>query len=402
MNRTTGLAFLLALGCAGPWASAQANSIVVNSTADTGSACTLRNAIDNANSNTQTHSGCAAGSGADTITFDPGVFASPQTITVGSTLPGLTDPATTTIDGGNLVTVSGGDAVQVFWVGDLSTGAGSAVFRDIEITHGNGDGYGGGMFMTGTTLELDHVTFSNSTASFGGGGFFTQGGTTTINDCVFAQNTMSSGTGGGLSNSGAVVVVRDSTFTGNTASSGGGGIFTGYGGSVTVTNSTFSGNSVGYYGSAIRNFKGTAMTLDYVTIAGNSTTYFSGGALDVEQDATISISNSIVAGNTYGDCRRASTPGSGMTDAGNNFFGDTTCNGVASGDPMLGPLSYTGGLTPTMVPVAASPVIDTANCEAAVATGQRGVARPQGAGCDIGAVEVEASIFADGFELPGG
>ncbi|MGA9333513.1 MAG: hypothetical protein WBV39_04480, partial [Rudaea sp.] len=254
MNRINAtLACLFALGCAGHWAKVQANSIVVNSTADSGSACTLRNAIDNANNNAQTHSGCTAGSGADTITFDSGVFSSPQTITVASTLPQLTDTATTTIDGGNVVTVSGNNAVQVFWVGDLSNGNGSAVLRNLVISNGKGSGYGGGMFMTGTTLTLDHVTFSNNTTGLGGGGLASQNGTTTINDCVFTGNSTATYIGGGYYFSGTTGVtadIRNSTFTGNSAGSGGGAIVTAYGGTVTVTNSTFSGNTAGNYGSA--------------------------------------------------------------------------------------------------------------------------------------------------------
>ena len=73
-------------------------------------------------------------------------------------------------------------------------------------------------------------------------------------------------------------------------------------------------------------------------------------------------------------------------------------------DPMLGPLTDNGGLTPTHLPLPGSPVIDTA-C-ACAQFDQRGLARPidgDGAGvafCDIGAVEVEKSdvIYTDGFE----
>ncbi|MGB8634323.1 MAG: choice-of-anchor Q domain-containing protein, partial [Rhodanobacteraceae bacterium] len=135
---------------------------------------------------------------------------------------------------------------------------------------------------------------------------------------------------------------------------------------------------------------------DYVTIS-NNTAASSNGALDVENDGTISISNSVVAGNAGSDCRDAAT-GTGLTDAGGNFFGDTSCNGSADGNAMLAPLAMTAGLTPTMTPLPGSLVIDAAACDAGVPTDQRGLTRPQGAGCDIGAVEVEASLFADGFD----
>jgi len=410
MNRLAGFICLAALGCAGTYLPARANSIVVDSTGDSGGACTLRYAIDNANDNAQTHSECAAGGGADTITFDSTVFATPQTITVNSTLPKLTDSNTTTIDGANVVTVSGGQNVQVFIVGDFTTKVGSAVFRDIDITDGSGV-YGGGMEMSGTTLELDHVTIANSSASYSGGGFYSQSGTTTIDGCIFDANTAPSGNGGAMDDNGAVVNISNSTFTGNSASGAGGAIF--YAGAsisaidatVTITNSTFTDNT-GNDGGAISNFRGMALTLDYVTVSGNTATdaINFGGAVYVDWNGTLSVSNSIIAANTRGDCYKGGhislgTPPGSLTDAGYNWFGDKTCNGTADGDPKLGSLTDNGGLTLTMAPLGGSPVIDAANCEVGVPTDQRGVARPQGIGCDIGAVEVQ-TIFTDGFETP--
>ena len=395
MIRTTavirGFAAAIVLQCA----YAQAANIVVNSTADSGGSCTLRNAIQNAVNNNQTNSGCAAGSGVDTITFDPTVFATPQTIIVGSTLPQLTDSSTTTIDGGNNVTISGQGSVQIFWIGNLSNGAGSVVLRNLVIANGNANGsggngyYGGGIQMVGTSLELDHVTFSGNSASFGGGGFFTQSGTTTVNDCIFTGNTLPTAPGGGAYDSGGTLNVSNSTFVGNSADSGA-GIFAGSG-TVSVTNSTFNGNSSNR-GSAIRNFGSAAMTIDYVTISGNSATSFGGGAMSQESSGALTLHNSIVANNSNSDCYSSS-----FTNAGQNFLGDNSCGTSGSGSPMLAALNYTGGLTPTMVPLPGSPVLGAASCDA-VTTDQRGVTRPQNGTCDIGAVEVEAPIFANGFE----
>jgi hypothetical protein len=62
-------------------------------------------------------------------------------------------------------------------------------------------------------------------------------------------------------------------------------------------------------------------------------------------------------------------------------------------DPQLGPLQDNGGATLTMEPALASPAV-AAGVAAACATppvggaDQRGVIRPVGARCDIGAVEV--------------
>jgi hypothetical protein len=59
----------------------------------------------------------------------------------------------------------------------------------------------------------------------------------------------------------------------------------------------------------------------------------------------------------------------------------------------LGSLRDNGGLTMTLLPAAGSVAIDSATCfdldGEPVAGDQRGVSRPQGDQCDVGAVEVE-------------
>src|SRR5215207_2690490 len=78
---------------------AYAAGIVVNTNADATIAgdvfCTLREAITNANSDSDTTGGdCPAGSGADTITFDAN-----YTITLGSQLPAVNSPIIITGNG---------------------------------------------------------------------------------------------------------------------------------------------------------------------------------------------------------------------------------------------------------------------------------------------------------------
>src|SRR5690606_9614127 len=78
--------------------------------------------------------------------------------------------------------------------------------------------------------------------------------------------------------------------------------------------------------------------------------------------------------------------------------GDGTCGFVGAGDSTgpadLGALADNGGPTETMLPEPGSPLLDAipaAACPDDVVMDQRGVARPQGFGCDIGAVEVEVA-----------
>jgi hypothetical protein len=56
-------------------------------------------------------------------------------------------------------------------------------------------------------------------------------------------------------------------------------------------------------------------------------------------------------------------------------------------DPKLGPLGDNGGPTRTHRLLPGSPAIDAASTPDCPPTDQRGVPRPQGAGCDIGSFE---------------
>jgi hypothetical protein len=87
-----------------------------------------------------------------------------------------------------------------------------------------------------------------------------------------------------------------------------------------------------------------------------------------------------------------------MTSEGNNLATDSTCNLTQGNDhpntpALLGPLGNHGGPTQTLVPQAGSEAIDEGACLAHAPTDQRGLARPQGPACDIGAVEVQQAWF---------
>ncbi len=99
-----------------------------------------------------------------------------------------------------------------------------------------------------------------------------------------------------------------------------------------------------------------------------------------EPTFTFTLNNSIVALNTA-----PSSP---------NLYGPPVTGGshnLVGGDPGLDPtgLQDNGGATGTIALVKGSSAIDAANAESCPATDQRGVIRPQGNGCDIGAYEVE-------------
>jgi hypothetical protein len=62
-------------------------------------------------------------------------------------------------------------------------------------------------------------------------------------------------------------------------------------------------------------------------------------------------------------------------------------------DPALGALANNGGFTQTHALLAGSPAIDAGTNTGCPATDQRGITRPQGARCDIGAYEYTYKLF---------
>jgi uncharacterized repeat protein (TIGR01451 family) len=83
---------------------------------------------------------------------------------------------------------------------------------------------------------------------------------------------------------------------------------------------------------------------------------------------------------------------------------------ITGQDPLLGPLNDNGGDTPTHALQAGSPAIDRGSCTDIVGdpitSDQRGIARPPGVPCDIGAYEAQPALSLvktvdNGFPRPG-
>ena len=152
--------------------------------------------------------------------------------------------------------------------------------------------------------------------------------------------------------------------------------------------------------------------LSYSDVVGNSAPATPGGSnLAIETPVTLETFASVIANPLGGgaNCEYDATPAA--TSSGYNFISDTSClpgGGAApvstdlivpNGNPQLGSLAANGGPTPTLLPAPGSPLLDaipvsacqTAPLGTGVTTDQRGVRRPQGAGCDVGAVELEVA-----------
>jgi hypothetical protein len=218
---------------------------------------------------------------------------------------------------------------------------------------------------------------------------------------ITVQNGLSAGYGGGIDNESGTVTVANSTLSDNSVSydtyGGGGGIHNG--GTMTVTNSTFSGNSAsttmwggisGGHGGGIYN--SGAMTVTNSTFSGNSTTDSFGEGGGIYNIGVLFLKNSILANSTGNDdCYSAVTLASNTHNLIESAW--SSCGSpISHADPKLGRLANNGGPAVTFALLAGSPALDAGDdvvCSAAPVNNldQRGITRPQGAHCDIGAYE---------------
>ncbi len=71
---------------------------------------------------------------------------------------------------------------------------------------------------------------------------------------------------------------------------------------------------------------------------------------------------------------------------------------ITNTNPLLGPLANNGGPTQTMTLFVGSAAMNripngTNGCGTTIMTDQRGILRPQGAACDIGAYEYDGPLY---------
>jgi len=248
----------------------------------------------------------------------------------------------------------------------------------------NGNQAGPVFFVTNGNVVLTALTITNGNASSsvsGAGGGILNSAVLTLNQCTLAGNSGGLG-GGGIANNSGTLVVNESTLTGNSGTYGG-GIYT-FQGTVTVNQSTLTGNSGGD-GGGILNLEGT-VTVNQCTVTGNSDpSGVAGGLYNFDELGSISLYNSIVAGNSLPNTSGYNSQNiSNPTTSGINI--QTGAN-LTNGTPLLAPLGNYGGPTPTMPPLNGSPAIDGCTNGTTFTTDQRGYPRVQGRAPDIGAVE---------------
>ncbi|MFQ5879453.1 MAG: choice-of-anchor Q domain-containing protein [Dehalococcoidia bacterium] len=396
------LALLLFLASDQP---ARAGAFIVDSTADAEDAnrgdgvcatadgqCTLRAAIEEAN----------ALAGPDTITLPAGTY----TLALDRLV--ITDDLTLAGDGPDLTIIDGNSASRVLFIEPNAT----VDISGVTIRNGNSGSSGGGIANGGTLTLTDSVVADNTAGNSGGG--INNFGSLTLIDSIVTGNTASFA-GGGISTSEGTLELRNTTVSGSTVDGIGGGIYN-LRGTIVLTNTTVSGNMSGGGGGGINNQPGSTLILANVTISGNTATESFPAIVNVA-GSTVTMTNVTVTGNTspnefvaaianHGTMALKNTIiansgvdcfGGDITSLGHNLDSDGTCGlteptDLPNVDPLLGLLADNGGPTLTHALLPGSPAIDAGDNAACPATDQRGIARPQGAACDIGAYEFGGAV----------
>ena len=271
-------------------------------------------------------------------------------------------------------------------------------------------------------LSNDQITSNKATSSrpydqnpdpylygTGGGIDLLDGGSLQMSGTAIDGNS-ADGLGGGLyADDVTQALITKSTIANNRAQAGG-GIFNGDEGELNASNVTVADNTalataatcggncwLPPGGGGIYNYSDSGLNLSYSTVAGNVAPAGNAGIFFEDGNSPSSLVGTIVAGNVTApggaesDCSADS--GQPLVSGGWNLSGDGSCwltqpTDLVSVNPELGPLANNGGPAPTLLPAKSSPVVDAGGGAACPATDERGIARPQGKACDIGAVEL--------------
>ena len=312
----------------------------------------------------------------------------------------------------------GGDAGAIENDTDVNVNIANTSFN------GNTSPVGGAMLDAGSTaLNLSQDRFSGNVASISGGALYLESGNhpvITVASTEFDGNSASN-EGGGIYWASAPLTLTGDSFVLNTAAYGG-ALGQESSGLFTMIDSTMSRNTASNAGGGIYADDQAPATITNDTIAFNNAPSGSGGGIDSPNNflsggtpnTGFGIENTTIAENSGGDCGSPSftktpiPPGTTPFDVGNNNDSDQSCFGGLGGpgdlvgvNPLLsnpanngGPAAGGPGDTETVQTDAEqsnSPLIDAGNNSGCPSVDERGVSRPQGAACDIGAFEFGAS-----------
>ena len=260
--------------------------------------------------------------------------------------------------------------------------------------------YSGGAVYNDGTLTVESSTFfANALQRSGRGGAIFSDGVATISRSLITHNEASDGAvsnygdmrisqstlvanqghySGAIDNRGWLAIER-SIIRDNVASLGSAGIASvGPTSRLVISDSSMIGNRANQYGGGITAW-GTVI-LTHVTIVGNVAAEGAGIYRHEAFGGLVILRNSIVAGNSGGDCTV------GLHENVNSIIGDGSCDAPISGDPVL---EWTGN---GYAPAAGSPALGAGDPLYCASVDQNGTARSAGEPCDIGAVEAPDTV----------
>lgn len=299
--------------------------------------------------------------------------------------------------GAGATTISGGGATRVIHV---PAGVARVTLQGLAVAKGSASTDGVGIFAESPLVlaQVDVLENAQQTVAVVGGGVAATSELTIVDSLIegnFAE------LGGGVYAGGPTAKVARTSFVLNKGGfSGGGGMAINTKTEASIYDSTFAENLSQSVGGALE-VRGTA-SLAFSTVTGNvAQSPEGGGAMYAE--GPVSLEGSILASNGSGS-QCDLVPKGVLNTAGANiiFGGPCATSGTAplAVDPLLAPLAAGGAEGPVQVPLPGSPALDAGGLTCAGAAlipgpgpeDERGLPRPQGAGCDLGAVEAAGDL----------
>ncbi len=309
----------------------------------------------------------------------------------------------------NNVTITGNSAYQ--GAGYYNNSDADATFTGFTIS-GNTAWYAGGGVNDDQNLGAAKIVMTGGTimgnTATAGAGIDNDGGTMILTNVTVSNNIATPpgplSAGGGILTK-KVMTLNGVTINGNKANFGAGILNGGEpGNSLSITNSTISGNGTEGVGGGSGLFMLTAGTVNMLNVTISANAARDGGGINTSQGAGVSLKMTILVGNT----------GTGAPDCygsvgslGYNLVGDNSgCSFAATtGDQVnvsagLGALGNNGGPTQTMPIGPGSNALDMGTNAGCPGTDQRGITRPQGTACDIGAYEYVQGTSTPSLFMP--
>jgi CSLREA domain-containing protein len=233
--------------------------------------------------------------------------------------------------GASSLIINGNNLGVVF----LDSTQGNTTINNLTITGGAPGQFtgGGGISKLGGTLSLSNVIISGNKTNFGGGGIAYAGGTLIITNSTITNNE--SDFGGGISFGGGSLTITNSTISDNDAETSGGGVGIGSNSTVTITDTIISGNTAETFagGGILLNGPSTA-TISDSTISSN-TARFSGG---IGNGGILNLRSSTVSGNTSNcteGCAGGVFNGGTLNVTNSTISGNRVPNGNINGGGMM-------------------------------------------------------------------